>query len=491
MSVRTRLILGSVISSGTALVIVGSVIASYELAQLRRGLVSRMSVQAEVVGTNSLSAILFNDSGSAGKTLSALEADTHVTGVALYGDDGQLFASYSRDSQESFEPVLADAAAGHDFQADRLLVRRAVMFDEKPVGTVLIVSDLLEISEARSRSVTVLVVLLLASLLVALVIWSWLQRDISKPLLDLAQTAQRVSQLKDFSTRVPGDRPDEIGELIHAFNEMLDEINIQQTELKSAHDELEQRVEQRTAQLKSANDEIEAFSYSVSHDLRAPLRSIDGFSQALLEDYQERLDDTGQDYLRRIRAGCQRMGMLIDDLLGLARLTRQEMRCETVDVSDLAAHVAEELKSRDSGRQVEFRIQSGLVAQADASLLRIALENLLGNASKFTRDRPDARIEVGSMPSDKEMVFYVKDNGAGFDMSYANKLFGAFQRLHSQKEFEGTGVGLATVQRIIRRHEGRVWAEGQLGQGASFYFTLQRDGRANEEKDHPTGGRQP
>jgi len=227
-----------------------------------------------------------------------------------------------------------------------------------------------------------------------------------------------------------------------------------------------------TAQLESANAELDAFAYSVSHDLRAPLRSIDGFSQALLEDYAGKLDATGQDYLRRVRAGTQRMGALIDDLLNLSRVTRSEMVIRTVDVSDLARQLAGELASGDPEREVDVVIAPGLEARADEGLLRLVLQNLIGNAWKFTGKRTDARIEVGMVAANGERAYFVRDNGAGFDMTYAPKLFGAFQRLHRATEFPGTGVGLATVQRIIHRHGGRVWAESALDRGATFYFTL-------------------
>ncbi len=237
--------------------------------------------------------------------------------------------------------------------------------------------------------------------------------------------------------------------------------------------ELEQQVAERTAQLNAANRELEAFSYSVSHDLRAPLRSIDGFSQAVLEDCADRLDDQGRDYLKRVRAATQHMGQLIDDLIKLARVARAEIRREAVDLGALAGEVLAELQKREPDRRVECRIEPGLTAEGDARLLRVALDNLLGNAWKFTGRQPRPRIEFGAhLRETGGPVFFVRDNGAGFDMTYAGKLFGAFQRLHSLSEFPGTGVGLATVQRIVHRHGGRVWAEAAVGKGATFYFTL-------------------
>ncbi len=235
---------------------------------------------------------------------------------------------------------------------------------------------------------------------------------------------------------------------------------------------VEQSLAERTAQMEGANKELEAFSYSVSHDLRAPLRGIEGFSRVLLEDYSGALDERGKGYLTRVCAASCRMGQLIDDLLSLSRLSRRGMRSQTVDLSALARTLADELRQSQPDRHVEFVIQPDLKVTGDENLLRVVLVNLLGNAWKFTGRCPQTRIEFGVEPREDASVYFVRDNGAGFDMAYVDKLFGAFQRLHSGVEFEGTGIGLATVQRVIHRHGGRVWAEGEVHKGACFYFTL-------------------
>ncbi len=252
------------------------------------------------------------------------------------------------------------------------------------------------------------------------------------------------------------------------------------TERKKIEDHirtLNEDLGRRNTELTAVNRELEAFSYSVSHDLRAPLRAIDGFSQALLEDHTDRLDEEGHEHLHRVRAAAQRMAQLIDDLLDLSRVTRREMRRERVDLSALARETVEQLRKSDPERAVKAAIVDGAVTEGDSHLLRVVLENLLGNAWKFTAKRPGARIEFGmtTMP-DGERVFYVRDNGVGFDMAYAGKLFGAFQRLHGMKEFPGTGIGLATVQRVVHRHGGRVWADAALDRGATFFFTLATHG---------------
>ncbi|MFB2772057.1 GAF domain-containing protein [Pelatocladus sp. BLCC-F211] len=269
--------------------------------------------------------------------------------------------------------------------------------------------------------------------------------------------------------------------------EVLERLQAQQ-----AVQSLNQGLQRAIIELQAVNKELEAFCYSVSHDLRAPLRGIDGFSQALLEDYFDVLDATGQDYLRRIRLATHRMGQLIDDLLNLSRVTRSDMHLETADLSLLASNICTELQQSQPERQVEFVIQTGLLAEGDSRLLRVLLVNLLSNAWKFSSKHPQAKIEFGAINSESGIpVYFVRDDGAGFDMAYANKLFGPFQRLHGMNEFPGNGIGLATVQRIVHRHGGRVWAEGAVEQGATFYFTLILDkaGDEGEQQNYSTGGR--
>lgn len=266
----------------------------------------------------------------------------------------------------------------------------------------------------------------------------------------------------------PGEQP-------HAHIAVVQDITarkLAEAEIQQLNTELEQRVADRTAQLEAVNRELEAFSYSVSHDLRTPLRSIDGFSQALAEDYGERLDRVGHDYLSRVRRAAQRMGLLIDDLLRLARVTRADMKLARIDLSMLAEEVTEYLCKHKGYSAAALTVQTGLASYGDPSLLRIVLENLLDNAWKYSSKIPQPKIVLGRLAQADRTVYFVRDNGAGFDMAYVNKLFGAFQRLHRDEEFSGTGVGLATVKRIVHRHGGEVWAEGCPGAGAVFYFTL-------------------
>ena len=477
ISIRHKLIWLSVLASGSALILACGVFVAYDAQTIRDAMVKTISTDAKMVGYNSAAAILFGEPQSATETLTALSAEADILSAGIYTRDGKLFASYLRDSQtpsaKSALPGLEGMQPdGHRFEGDHLDLSRQIIFGGEVIGIVAIRADLTTLQTRQARYIGIAFAVLLISTVGSIFVSLWFQRGISQPILKLAATARSVSRVKDFSIRARADSRDEVGLLVETFNEMLDRIQVQNKELQRAHDELEQRVIERTLQLEAANKELEAFSYSVSHDLRAPLRSIDGFSQALFEDYADKLDAQGRDDLQRVRAASQRMAQLIDDLLELSRVTRSQINRQTVDLSALARTIAAELHNSEPERQVEFAVAEGLSASCDPRLLRIVLENLLRNAWKFTGNHQRARIEFGRSHSNGQSAYFVRDDGAGFDMAYADKLFGAFQRLHAMTEFNGTGIGLATVQRIIRRHGGQIWAEGQVEQGATFYFTL-------------------
>ncbi|MEN6586197.1 MAG: ATP-binding protein [Sulfuricella sp.] len=300
-------------------------------------------------------------------------------------------------------------------------------------------------------------------------------RRISRP-LEMLATTMHDARLGNLGEPAQLKGPLEIQEIGETYNALMQNIREREQELRELNQHLEERIEERTQALQTANKELETFSYSVSHDLRAPLRAIDGFSQALLEDYGASLDGQAQDYLDRIRKGAGRMGELIDAMLLLSRVTRYEMQLQNVNMSELANVVDEQLREQFPQRTVEFTVQPDMLVQADPQLLRILLENLLGNAWKYTAHTAQAKVALDRTRVDGETVYVLQDNGAGFDMRYAEKLFGAFQRLHG-REFEGTGVGLATVHRILQRHGGRIWADAAVDKGATFFFTLPK---ANE-----------
>lgn len=304
---------------------------------------------------------------------------------------------------------------------------------------------------------------------------------IVKPLFNYAED---VIYLENWQRRRDGEKrllawwcralKDENGQITGALSSARDitEIKLAEEEIKRLNADLEQRVIDRTAQLEAANRELEAFSYSVSHDLRAPLRSIDGFSQALLEHCGNNLDEKGKTYLDRVRRATQNMGRLIDDMLKLSRITQAEFKRQNVNLSNMITEITKAHQRDNPDKAVDFAIQDGVIIQGDPYLMQIAMENLMGNAWKFTGKAAYSKIEFGTTVREGKTVCFIRDNGAGFDMAYVGKLFGSFQRLHTTSEFPGTGIGLATVQRIINRHKGRIWAEGEVGKGATFYFTV-------------------
>jgi signal transduction histidine kinase len=281
-------------------------------------------------------------------------------------------------------------------------------------------------------------------------------------------TAANALAAGDLAERVEVEGHDEVADLATSFNSMASRLEA----AAAAEQVVNEELRRRTSEAELANRELESFSYYVSHDLRAPRRSIDGFSQALAEDYGGRLDDTAKDYIKRIRAASVRMAALIDDLLQLSRITRDPVRKEAVDLTAIANSVVGELRAAEPDRTVEVSIQDRMQAVGDSRLIRIALMNLIGNAWKFTKERPDARVAMRMEQGPEGPAFVVTDNGAGFDMRYAANLFGPFQRLHPVERFAGTGIGLATVQRIVHRHGGSISAESAIGEGATFRFTL-------------------
>lgn len=465
--------------AGTSLLLVGAGLVLRERATFERQTERKLTLLADVIGLNSTAALAFNDTTAATETLAALESDEHVMAGALYDAHGRLFASYLRNDVEQALPPSAPPIGAPRFGRGQVTLVRTIKLKGQPVGKIYLAADTAEWKDAVWGYVGLVTILFIAVLTFGLFVSIWLQRFITDPIIDVAQLMRRAGRERDYTLRAVAASDDELGVLADGFNNMLDEIGKARAEIERSQDqlrklneELEQRVHDRTAQLEAANKELEAFSYSVSHDLRAPLRAIDGFSQILMDEHAAALNAEGRDSLERIRRGAQRMGMLIDDLLKLSRVTRTESTREHVDLSDLAREVTETLRHQDLGRNVKFVITPGLQVEGDPRLLRIALENLLGNAWKFTGKRADARIELGVKTVDGSSAYFVRDNGVGFDETYSGNLFTPFQRLHAMEEFPGTGIGLATVQRIIRKHGGRIWAESAAGKGATFYFTL-------------------
>lgn len=532
LPIRTKIAIICVFISMMAMLLAGAVIVAYDNYTYRTQKAGELYAQAEILASGMTAPLEFNDPKAAQEYLDPLEANPAIAAGAVYTLDGALFASYSRDLSR-LPPSLAEPQ-GRWYEGNELVVFHPVMQGDRKVGSIYLQASVEPLTNRIARYIGIFLLAMIVSLLVTLPIAMRLHYAIANPIyarslieasLDPLVTINPNGEITDVNfaaiqaTGLSREKligtdfssyftdPEKAREsyqqvfdhgyvtdypltIRHADGKLIDVLynaSVYKDERGNvlgvfaaardvtAQKQAELEINRRTAELQVANQELEAFSYSVSHDLRAPLRAIDGFSQALLEDCADQLDDTGRNYLNRVRAATQRMGHLIDDMLELSRIARMEMRHEPVNLSGMAIEILTELQKSDPERKVEWHVQPDLKASGDPRLLRVALDNLLGNAWKYTGRQQQPRIEFGlASANDDEGTkeYFVRDNGAGFDMMYADKLFGAFQRLHTTSEFPGTGVGLATVQRIIHRHGGKVRGEGKPDQGATFYFSL-------------------
>ena len=399
---------------------------------------------------------------TAARTLAELRANGEAS-HRLFGEvEPSQDASVADEVQRRFEIQLSS----------RLLILQQTSL----VNAAQLIDDAGVRIDATQRRVVLVTAagLALMALITGAAIWIF-RRDVLRPIARLGQATREVAA-GNWAFELDVGSPDELGEMARHFDAMT----------RALQDSFGQ-LELSNRELVSLNNELESFSYSVSHDLRSPLRSMDGFSLALLEDYGDRLDEEARDSLQRIRAASQRMGRLIDELLGLARVTRAELRIQAVDLSAMAREMAATLSRLHPERRVRWEIADGITVQADRELIQIAMQNLLDNAWKFTSKTTDAVIRVGMRQEAGDRICFVGDNGAGFDMAYADRLFGAFQRLHHESDFPGTGVGLAIVQRVLRRHGWPLWAQASLGDGATFFFRILEQIDERREQGHPVG----
>ncbi|MBA4148076.1 MAG: HAMP domain-containing protein [Verrucomicrobia bacterium] len=616
--IQRKLTIIIMLTTSMVLAVTSIAFITYEVFSFRSTLVQEMKTVGAVIAANSTAAVAFNDEGAATEILSALRAEENVLSAALYDANGSLLARYSPDASKTDFPPLPDFT-GYRFEQGALLLVQPVERAETRVGTLFIQSDLRDIYNRLGLYGLIVALVMAGSFLMAFVISRWVQRSISHPILELAQTARTVSEKKDYSVRAQKFGEDELGELTNAFNDMLRQLGNRDVELFASRErlklalsasqtgtwewnleanqmvwdeftkklfgidrgtfsggsgqliekfhpqdrptimkaveatllqgkelkvegrviwpdgsehhlalrgkavsdgpeaakfnrvtgvclditdrrraeerirrmnaELEERVLRRTSELTASHQEMEAFTYSVSHDLRAPLRHITAFAEILEEEFSENFGEEARDYLQRILRGTESMSQLVDDLLNLARIGRQGLSLQKVDINIILHEIVADFQPEMKERNIHWEIEYIPEVSADPGLIRQVLANLISNAIKYTRPRKEATIHIGSDIPDGEIIIFIRDNGVGFDMKFVDKLFGAFQRLHRSEDFEGTGVGLALTERIVRKHGGRVWAQSELGKGATFYFSLPIVGKRLKEPEFETAGK--
>jgi len=460
------------LTSGAVVLLTCLAFFAYEFVTFRRTTVRQLSTLGEIIATNSTAALAFDDRKAALELLAALKAEPHIVGACLYDKEGKLFAQYPSTALPADFPDICDSS-GYRFEHSFLVgFQPVVLQDTKRLGTLYLKTDLKAMYERMQLYGGIVVLVISMSLLMAYFLSNKLQKRISIPILGLAQAAKVVSDQQDYSVRAIKSDNDEVGLLTDAFNHMLTQIEQQDREIKSFNQNLEEKVVERTKELEMAIKELESFSYSVSHDLRAPVRAINGYANIFIEDYGDKLEEDAIMTIKRIMSNSHKMGLLIDDLLAFSKLGRHELRKGEVSMMQIVEGIWDESKRTEKGRQVKFTLAALPTAYADIHTIKQVWINLISNALKYTRHKAEAIIDIGWEESPDSITYFVKDNGAGFDMAFYNKLFGVFQRLHSQEEFEGTGVGLAIVQRIVAKHGGNIWADSKLGEGATFYFSL-------------------
>jgi signal transduction histidine kinase len=478
-SISAKLMWMNVVVSATVLALAVVAFFFYDVISFRQNLIRNLETSAEIVGTNSVSALTFDDPQSAAATLQALRTSPDVVSATLVTNDGVRFAEFLRTDSAPPTPVQAITQGKNDedwVTGSHVLLAHRIVFQGKTVGTVYIAAELTETGRRARQYLLIACGVLLICMAAGLLISSTARRLVAQPMVALAETARRVSRERDYSVRAaPNPDKDEISVLIEAFNEMLVQIQSRDMALNRARDQLEVRVQERTAALRAANRELEAFSYTVAHDLRGPLDAVQGMVYILESLEGEDREGERGEILAQLRQATRNMAGLIDDLLNLSRASTVALRKAPVNLSEMVWQIAEDLRRGDPRRRVEFKIARLPEVEADGGLIRVALDNLIRNAWKYTSRHDEACIEFGAMRVRGETVYYMKDDGAGFDPKLNDQLFQPFHRLHSRNEFPGTGIGLATVARILARHGGRIWAEGAVEKGATFWFTLKND----------------
>jgi signal transduction histidine kinase len=474
-SISGKLTRTNVVVSGTALLLAYFAFLVYDLYTLRKDLVGSLSTDASIVGADCVTALLFDDRPAAVNTLTALRETPQVLWAVVVRSDGSKFAQYSRTP--SVEPDLDHTLAPGDLRRSWMrdhgvLLGSRILYEGKPIGAVYMLAETSALKYGTLEFGLLALPIVAFCFAMSLIVTSATRNLVTQPLTGLAETAQIVSRKKDYSVRatIP-PTSDELSFLVRSFNEMLEQIQERDRALEESRDILEQRVQERTAELTAANKELEAFSYSVAHDLRGPLQHI-GNIGFILRSMLESSRPEERELVEKLFDSSKRMSNLIDNLLNLSRASSAPLRRAPIDLGQMSGSILERLCAENPGRRVRIVVARGARALADEGLMEVVMQNLLSNAWKYTARCFEPAIEFGFDNQNGSTVYFVRDNGAGFDPRYADRLFRPFQRLHSSSEFPGTGIGLATASRIINRHGGRIWAESAVDKGAKFSFTL-------------------
>lgn len=483
MSVNAKLTALIMAVAFFALILGFAVITALDARNFRQELIEDSILNARITAEYCVGDLAFgyeDEASQALKKLSILKSFRHA---AIYDIRGNIFANYAREGEKfarkTMKPMASLKKTYAEFLNGNLEVYEPMTYKGEPYGILHICISTAQLAEKIWSRVKLVVILAFCVAIIVFFLTTRVQRLISQPILQLAELTRNIAHNQDYSLRTGMKRNDEIGILSEGFNSMLKNLQERSLErdaataqLIKARNELEDNVMERTAELRMTNKELEAFTYSASHDLRGPLRRIDGFTSLLEQEYENVLDDNGKEYIKKARFSCHHMTEIIDNLLKLSRVVRQEMDCKTVNMTALAKDIVKHLQESEPTRKINIIIAEGIKAKGDQGLLMESLGNLLENAWKFTNKTKNPKIEFGILKKENQDVYFVKDNGCGFEMKYMNKIFKPFQRLHTLTEFPGTGIGLSTVQRVIERHKGQVWANGELNKGTTLSFTL-------------------
>ncbi len=470
-SIQTKIVTIILLTSGMVLLLTFAAYFLYEYYSFKRTTVYQLSLMSRMLGANSTDALLTSNREDATHILSSLAVESHIMAGGIYDSANRLFATYYHGASESQLPETLSHSPGFDVEGSLVAGAQPVMYQGRQIGSVYLVSDMKAVFDRFLLYTNIAGLIFILAILVAYFVSKRLQRNLTNPILELAETAKLISANRNYSIRAVKHDYDEVGVLTDAFNQMLVRIELQNQEIVEFTHSLEEKVKERTMELESAYEELEAFSYTVSHDLNAPLRHIEAFMSEFLEENESKLEGDNKKLVMNTVKYARKMRQLIDDLLVFSQLSRKELVKDKIVMKELVEAVLQDIHPEPDER-VNIKIDTLPDCEGDKSTLHQVWANLLSNAIKYSKKKDVSHIEVGSQQSNGMITYFVKDNGAGFDMRSYNKLFNAFQRLHPQSQFDGTGVGLAIVHRIVAKHHGKVWAESVVDEGSTFYFSL-------------------